>query len=48
VARAPRSELARREQMWLARGRKPAGFPWEVSAGLLQTVEQARPHAMGG
>jgi hypothetical protein len=32
AARAPRSELTCREQMRLAGGRKPAGFPREVSA----------------
>ncbi|PWZ29547.1 hypothetical protein Zm00014a_002162 [Zea mays] len=42
AARASRSELARREQMRLAGGRKPVGFPWEVSAGLLLAVEQGK------
>jgi hypothetical protein len=42
AARASCSEIARREQMRIARGRKLTGFPWEVSAGLLLTVEQGR------
>jgi hypothetical protein len=34
--------------MRLAGGRKSAGFPWEVSAGLLQTVEQGKGHTPWG
>jgi hypothetical protein len=48
AARASRSELARREQMWLAGCRKSVGFPWELSVGLLLTVEQGRKGVVPG
>jgi hypothetical protein len=48
AARASHSELARREQMQLAGGRKPTDFPWEVSAGVLLAVEQGRKGVIPG
>jgi hypothetical protein len=48
AARASCSELTRGEQMRLVGGRKPVGFPWEVSAGLLLAVEQGRKGVVPG
>jgi hypothetical protein len=48
AARASCSELAHREQMRLAGGRKLVGFSWELSAGLLLAVEQGRKGAVPG